>query len=147
MLERPSGLSHPVNCFLHAALKSCDPRSPAPPPQRAVTRLPLFTDSNERKMFPSTLMTRRGSGRTETKLIKATVSPRHYGEFSGDAEVYLHHHFDTQSPFNYRQCFCKVFPTAGKQALNPDSAVETLVLLSTRTARAVRSSGILGDPI
>lgn len=117
MLERPSGLSHPVNCFLHAALKSCDPRSPAPPPQRAVTRLPLFTDSNERKMFPSTLMTRRGSGRTETKLIKASVSPRHYGEFSGDAEVYLHHHFDTQSPFNYRQCFCKVFPAAGKQAL------------------------------
>lgn len=31
--------------------------------------------------------------------------------------------------------------------LNPDSAVETLVLLSTRTARAVRSSRILGDPI
>lgn len=68
-------------------------------------------------MFPSTLMTRRGSGRTETKLIKANVSPRHYREFSGDAEVYFHHHFDTQSPFNYRQCFCKVFPAAGKQAL------------------------------
>lgn len=28
-------------------------------------------------------MTQRGSGRMETKLIKASVSPRHYGEFSG----------------------------------------------------------------
>lgn len=118
VLERPCGLSHPVNCFLHAALKSCDPLSlPTPPPRRAVTRLPLFTGSNERKMFPSTLMTRRGSGRAQTKLITPSVSPRHYAEFSGDAEVYFHHNFDTQSPFNYRKCFCKVLSlAAGKQA-------------------------------
>lgn len=39
--------------------------------------------------------------RRKTKLIKASDSPRHYGEFSGDIAVYFRRHFDIRSPFNY----------------------------------------------
>lgn len=60
-------------------------------------------------MFMSTLMTPQERGRRKTKLIKATDSPHHYGELSGENAVYFHCQF-TAPPhsFNYHT-FKKLF--------------------------------------
>lgn len=57
-LECPSGLSGLVNCCRRATSKSCDWLTGP-----TVTPLSLFTNSNERKMFMSTLMTLREGGK------------------------------------------------------------------------------------
>lgn len=65
-------------------------------------------------MFMSTLMTLLERGRRKTKLIKASDSPHHYGEFSGDIAVYFHRHFNIPPLFNYPTCL-KSFSTSNKQ--------------------------------